>query len=61
MQGVRQKPHLENLEKGILKTTSKTFWKLLKTIMNKSNTGIPTLNVDGNQVLDDKGKAEAIK
>ena len=41
-------------------TTCKTFWKLLKSIMNQNNTGIPTLNVNGNQVYDDKGKADAL-
>ena len=41
-------------------TTTKTFWKLLKNIMNKNSSGIPTLNVNGSQIHDDRGKAEAL-
>ena len=54
--------YYENLNTKIdnPETTSKTFWKLLKSIFEKNNTGIPTLNVDGNQISDDKGKAEAL-
>ena len=49
-----------NLKIGNPETTSKTFWKLLKSLFNKNHSGVPTLNENGTSITNDLGKAEAL-
>ena len=57
-----RKTYYENLQSKIEnpETTSKTFWKLLKSLFSTSSTGIPTLNVNGTPITENRAKAEAL-
>ena len=41
-------------------TTSKTFWKLLKSVFSSNTSGIPTLIDEGIEITDDKDKSELL-
>ena len=57
-----KKDYYTNISDKILnpQTTSKTFWSLLKSLFNTNNTGIPTLNVNGTHIENNRQKAEAL-